>query len=257
MTTAVYIVSPEDKIDTFASKARELEFDSRKVLLDKTESDVKAVVFLDGSPTELKNAITNNKEACFLLEALKSRVENMLKVVRVGYEDLRLFIHFGHQGPDELMQFNKALKALTADFNSFRCYAISFGSTYPPLLFPNSKFSPPNADGFVRMCREIQNNGIDYFEHLRALRVLLPIYSKTRDGRFILSSSQILDDINGDRMFDYVLTDEEREWLYSKNDLNKFFQMTNKNDWIRNPDNLSCENYIFLLLNLLYKGEKK
>ena len=257
MTTAVYIVSPEDKIDAFASKARELEFDSRRVLVDKTESDIKTVVFIDGPPIGLKNAIANNNNAQPLLEALKSRVENMLKVERIGYDDLNLFIHFRKQGPDELILFNNELKSLTTNFGSFWCYAISFGNTYPPLLFPNSKFSPPNGDGFVRMCRELQNGGVDDFEHLRALRVLLPMYSDIQGSRFILSNSQMLNDIYGDRMFYSVLSDEERECLFSIKNLKEFFKMENKDDWVKTPDHLSYKEYEFLMLNLLSKGDKK
>ena len=172
MTTAVYILSPNDKIDSFASQAQELEYDARKVLVGPSDGDVRTVVFLDGSPTELKNAIANDKEAKLLLEKLKSRVENMLKVVRVGYEDLNVFVHFRNQGSDELPNFNKKLKTLTADYSFFRCYAISFGNTYPPSLFPNSIFSPPNGDGFVKICNEINNGGLDELEHLRALRLM-------------------------------------------------------------------------------------
>ena len=114
MTTAVYILSSIEKIDSFAVQARELEYDTRKILVGSMDGDVRPVVFLDGSPTELKNAIVGGKDAKQFLNALKSRVESMLKATRVGQDDLRLFVHFGGQGEDEILKFNKALQSLTA-----------------------------------------------------------------------------------------------------------------------------------------------
>lgn len=257
MTTAVYILSPNDKIDSFASQAQELEYDARKVLVGSTDGDVRTVVFLDGSPTELKNAIANNKEAKSSIEALKSRVENMLKDVRVGYEDLNVFVHFGSQGPDELILFNKELKSLTTNFGSFWCYAISFGNTYPPLLFPNSNFSPPNGDGFVRMCRELQNGGVDDFEHLRALRLMLPLFNERQDGEFSLNTNYIFGDKNHYQTLNDAISSEERDWIFSTKHLKEFFKMENKCDWVKIPNHLSYKEYEFLMLNLFSKGDKK
>lgn len=258
MTTAVYILSPVDKIDSFALRARELEYDARKVLIGLTDGDVRPVVFLDGSPGELKNAIAGGKDAKQFLDALKSRVESMLKAIRVGQDDLRLFIHFGGQGEDEISKFNKELQSLTVASDSFRCYAISFGNHYPKPLFPDLKFLPPRGDSFFSMCEEVQVGKQEELEHLRALRLFLPMFKWNDEDRFVMDDlDDVLRSVYDDSRLGRVLSDGERAWLVGNQRLMEIFDMTDKDDWCRTPDELSVDEYKFLLSNLLTKGDSK
>lgn len=258
MTTAVYILSSIDKVDSFASQARELEYDTRKVLVGSMDGDVRPVVFLDGSPTELKSAIVGGKDAKPFLNALKSRVESMLKATRVGQDDLRLFVHFGGQGEDEISKFNKALQSLTVASDSFRCYAISFGNHCPKSLFPDLKFLPPCGDSFFRMCEEVQAGKQEDLEHLRALRLFLPMFKCNDEDRFVMNE---LDDVlrlaYDDSRLGRVLSDGERAWLAGNQQLMEIFDMTDKDDWCRTPDELSAYEHKFLMSNLLSKGDSK
>ena len=258
MTTAVYILSPVDKIDSFALQARELEYDARKALIGSTDGDVRPVVFLDGSPAELKSAIAGGKDAKQFLDALKSRVESMLKAIRVGQDDLRLFVHFGGQGEDEISKFNKELQSLTVASDSFRCYAISFGNHYPKSLFPDLEFFPTYGDSFLSMCEEVQAGKQEDLEHLRALRLFLPMFKCNDEDRFVMDE---LDDVlcsayDGNRL-GWALSDGERAWLAGNQRLKKIFDMADKDDWCRTPDELSADEYKLLMSNLLTKGESK
>ena len=258
MTTAVYILSPADKIDAFALRSRELEYDARKVLIGSADGDVRPVVFLDGSPAELKSAIAGGKDVKQFLDALKSRVESMLKAIRAGQDDLRLFVHFGGQGDDEISKFNKELQSLTVASDSFRCYAISFGNHYPKPLFPDLKFLPPYGDSFFRMCEEVQAGKQEDWEHLRALRLFLPMFKCNDEDRFVMNDlDDVLRSVYDDSRLGRVLSDGERAWLVGNQRLMEIFDMTDKDDWCRTPDELSVDEYKFLLSNLLTKGESK
>ena len=70
MTTAVYILSPSDKIDAFAAKAREREFEARNVFVGAIEGDMRSVVFQDGSPYVLKQAIATKSDPMSSLKNL-------------------------------------------------------------------------------------------------------------------------------------------------------------------------------------------
>ena len=258
MTTAVYILSPTDKIESFALRARELEYDARKVLVGSTDGDVRSIVFLDGSPSELKNAIGNEKDAKKFLMALKARVENMLRAVRVGQDILYLFIHFGGQGENEILKFNQNLKTLTGDLESFRCYAISFGNHYPKSLFSDSEFLPPHGDCFFGMCEEMQDEKRDDLEHLRALRLFLPMFERNDENLFVMNElDDILCSVYDGVRFGWALSGGERVWLAEKKRLMDIHGMNDQDDWARTPSELTADEYKFLLSNLLSKGDPK
>ena len=176
--------------------------------------------------------------------------------MRVGYDDLRVFVHFGGQGPDEIIKFNENLKSLTDELGVFRCYAISFGNHYPEMLFPGSAFSPPHGEMFRKMCDELQKGMIDDLDHLRALRLVLPMFKyDTEEGKFV---SEDVDDglrvaFNGNR-FCHVITERERTLLGRSKLIMKLFSMNDKDDWTVMPNELSHEDYGFLMSNLLTKG---
>ena len=256
MTTAVYILSPSDKIDAFAAKAREREFEARNVFVGVIEGDMRSVVFQDGSPYMLKQAIATKSDPMSSLKNLKARVEDMLRSMRVGYDDLRVFAHFGGQGSDEIVKFNESLRLLTDELGMFRCYAISFGNHYPDTLFPNLVFSPPHGEVFRKMCEEVQKGQVDDFEHIRALRLILPVFRyDNEEEKFVLNDG---DDVlrgafTGNR-FGHIITTDEREWLGRSKHILKLFNMDDQDDWPAIPNELSCEDYGFLLSKLLTKG---
>ena len=188
MTTAVYIVSPSDKIDAFASHVRSIDYDGRKVLVGNAVQDVRTVVFADGSPGEFKKKLASSEAPNKEWKALKARVVSMLKAVRVGSENLRLFVHFGGQGEDEVNKFNKALGLLVTDGETCSCYAISFGNKMPRDLFVNGEFSPPVGEKLFAMCHNIQGCKVDDFEYLRALRILLLCALPDQYGQYDISS---------------------------------------------------------------------
>lgn len=256
MMTAVYILSPSDEIDAFAAKAREREFDARKVFVGAIEGDVRAVVFLDGSPYALKQAIDTNSDPETSLKDLKARVEDMLRSMRVGYDDLRVFAHFGGQGPDEIVKFNESLRTLTAQLGAFRCYAISFGNHYPDTLFPGLVFSPPHGEAFLKVCEELQKGRIDDLEHLRALRLVLPMFRfDNEEEKFVLNDvDDVLCDAFTDNRFGHIITTDERTLLCRNNRTMRLFDMAHEDDWSALPKELSCEDYEFLMSNLLTKG---
>ncbi len=256
MTTAVYILSPSDKIDAFAAKAREREFEARNVFVGVIEGDMRSVVFQDGSPYMLKQAIATKSDPMPSLKNLKARVEDMLRSIRVGYDDLRVFAHFGGQGLDEIIRFNESLRLLTDEFGTFRCYAISFGNHHPETLFPSAVFSPPCGGVFWKMCEELQKGRIDDLEHLRALRLVLPLFRfDTEEEKFVLND---IDDVlrvafTGNR-FGHIITADEREWLGRSKLIMNLFNMDDQDDWPVMPNELSCEDYEFLMSKLLTKG---
>ena len=187
MTTAVYIVSPGDKVDTFSAQARSVEYDGVKVLVGNAVQDVRWVVFADGSPGELKKKLGNGETCSEEFDMLKSRVASMLKAIRVGSEDLQLLVHFGGQGEDEVNKFNKVLGRLATDGETWRCYAISFGNKMPRELFPNGDFLPPVGEKFLAMCQNMHGGKVEEFEHVRALRMLLSCMMPGQDGKYDIS----------------------------------------------------------------------
>ena len=258
MTTAVYILSSSDEIEAFASRARELEYDTRKVLVGPTDGDVCSVVFLDRSPAELKSAIVGGNGAERFLGSLKSRIETMLRAIGIGQDDLRLFVHFGGQGEDEISKFNQELQSLTVASDSFRCYAISFGNYYPNLLFPDLKFLPPCGDLFFSMCEEVQARKSEDLEHLRALRLFLPMFKCNDEDRFVMDEiDDVLRSVYDGNCLGRTLSDGERAWLSGNQRLMEILDMTDIDDWCRTPDELSADEYKFLMSNLLSKGDSK
>lgn len=256
MMTAVYILSPSDEIDAFAAKAREREFDARKVFMGAIEGDMRSVVFQDGSPYVLKQAVATNSDPSPSLKSLKARVEDMLRSTRVGYDELCVFAHFGGQGPDEIVKFNDSLRSLTDELGTFRCYAISFGNHYPDTLFPSLVFSPPHGEVFRKMCEELQKGRIDDLEHMRALRLVLPMFRYDNEKeKFVLND---VDDVmraafTGSR-FGHIITTEERKWLGRSKHIMNLFNMDDQEDWPVLQNELSCEDYEFLMSKLLTKG---
>lgn len=214
MTAAVYIVSPSDKVDAFASQARSVEYDGMKILVGNAEHDVRSVVFADGSPGELKKKLASGEVPNKEWKVLKERVVSMLKAVRVGSENFRLFVHFGGQGEDEVNKFNKALGLLAADGETWCCYAISFGNKMPSELFPNGEFLPPVGEKFFAMCQNMHGGKIEGFEHVRALRMLLSCAVPDQDGQYDISAidNRFLE-ICGAKTMNEALSDGEMEFV--------------------------------------------
>ena len=260
MTTAVYIVSSNDNVAAFASKARKTECDGRNVVVGNVDGDVRTVIFADGSPEALKNALRSGNGANAHLNALKKRVDYMLTVVTGGarYDELRVFVHFGGMGEDENVRFNEVLKLNTGGMDRFGCYAVSFGNHYPSQLFQDSVFTPPNGDLFAAMCEGMQNGKIDDFEHLRTLRLFLSMFRRNDEGLFVMDDfDNVLRTVFGGSRLGYVLTEDERTLLSQDAKIMEIFNMDDKDDWCRTPDELSAGEYEVLLSNLLTKGESK
>ena len=258
MTTAVYILSSTDKVDSFALRARELEYDARKVFVESTDGDVRAVVFLDGSPAELKNAIVGGKDAKRFLNTLKSRVESMLKAIRVGQDDLRLFVHFGGQGENEVRKFNVVLGNEFLELDSFKCYAISFGNKIPEELFPNGIFAPPHGEMFKKMCSGLQRAETDCFDHLRSLRVLLSCVMPNKDGfHSIREIEDILLASHSYETIDEMLSESERQYVVQNKRLGKLCRMDTLDDCFFLPSFIDETEYETLMTELLLKGEQK
>ena len=255
MTTVVYILSSNDRITSFASNAQESQYDTRKVWIGQIKDDVRNVVFLDGSPRALKMAIANGKDAKQLLKELRTRVGNMLKAMRMDYDDLRVVVHFGGQGEDEVKKFNGILATATSETDTFKCYAISFGNEIPQALFPNGVFTPPYGEAFKRMCVALQKGEAANFEHLRALRIMLSLVTYKENSRFISAGiNELVRLACGGKYLGCVLTGDEREWLSSNKSLLNVLNMNGNNSSVRLPASLSCEEYDDLTSNLLKKG---
>ena len=259
MTAAVYIVSSNDNVDNFASTARKVEYQGGKVLVGAVEGNVCTVILAEGSPEELKNALRTGSAVKSYLDALKSHVEYVLKETMggMGYDELRVFVHFGGMGEDENVRFNEVLKKFnTGEMDRFGCYAVSFGNRYPSQLFQDFVFSPPHGDLLAAMCEGMQNGKIDDFEHLRALRLFLPRFERNDEGRFAIDDlDDILRNVFGGNRLGHVLTDDERTLLSQDVKIMKIFNMDDKDDWARVPDELLREDYEYLMSNLLSKGD--
>ena len=57
MTTALYIVSPNDNVDAFASLSRSVEYGDKKVYIGNVVHAVQPIVLIDGPPMELKKKL--------------------------------------------------------------------------------------------------------------------------------------------------------------------------------------------------------
>ncbi len=106
------------------------------------------------------------------------------------------------------------------------------------------------------MCEELQKGRIDDLEHLRALRLVLPLFRfDTEEEKFVLND---IDDVlrvafTGNR-FGHIITADEREWLGRSKLIMNLFNMDDQDDWPVMPNELSCEDYEFLMSKLLTKG---
>lgn len=173
MITAVYVVSSGDKVTAFADASHATEYDGKAVHVGNVSEDVRSVVFADGSPAALKRAIANGEPFEEALRAFGNRIGSLLAFLHVGSETLRVFVHFGGQGEDEVRRFNDGLGRAPTDAGASRFYAISFGNRQPDALFPGGVFTPPHGKSFEEMCNGLRSGGEDDFEHIRALRLLL------------------------------------------------------------------------------------
>ena len=228
MTVAVYIVSPSDKLDTFASQARSVEYDGMKVLVGNVVQDVRSVVFAYGSPEELKKKLASGEAPYKEWKVFKERVVSMLKAVRVGSENFRLFVRFGGQGEDEVNKFNKALGQLAADGETWRCYAISFGNKMPRDLFPNGGFLPPVGEKFLAMCQNMYGGKVEEFEHVRALRMLLSCIMPAQDGKYDISVvERNFLVLCGTKTMNEVLSEGEVDFIKANPLLCKLFHVDN------------------------------
>lgn len=256
MTTAVYIVSPGDKVDTFAAQARSVEYAGRVVLVGHAVQDVRSVVFADGSLGELKKKLGSGETCSKEFDMLKSRVASMLKAIRVGSEDLQLLVHFGGQGEDEVNKFNKALGRLATDGETWRCYAISFGNKMPSELFPNGDFLPPVGEKFLAMCKNMHGGKVEEFEHVRALRMLLSCTLPDLYGQYdICSVGCRLLKLCGAKTMKEVLSDGEKEFVKASPSLCKLFHVDNMAANAKNPKVLVNRLEFGQLLKILQREE--
>lgn len=256
MTAAVYIVSPSDKVDAFASQARSVEYDGMKVLVGNAEHDVRSVVFADGSPGELKKKLASGEVPNEEWKVLKERVVSMLKAVRVGSENFRLFVHFGGQGEDEVNKFNKALGLLAADGETWCCYAISFGNKMPSELFPNGEFLPPVGEKFFAMCRNMHGGKIEGFEHVRALRMLLSCMMPAQDGKYDISVvERNFLVLCGTKTMNEVLSEGEVDFIKANPLLCKLFHVDNMAANVKSTKLLISRQEFGQLLKFLKREE--
>lgn len=256
MTAAVYIVSPSDKVDAFASQARSVEYDGMKILVGNAEHDVRSVVFADGSPGELKKKLTCGEVPNKEWKVLKDRVVSMLKVVRVGSENLRLFIHFGGQGEDEVNKFNKALGRLAIDGETWRCYAISFGNKMPSELFPKGDFLPPVGEKFLAMCQNMYGGKVEEFEHVRALRMLLSCIMPAQDGKYDISVvERNFLVLCGTKTMNEVLSEGEVDFIKANPLLCKLFHVDNMAANVKSTKLLISRQEFGQLLKFLKREE--
>ena len=258
MTTALYIVSPHDNVEVFSSSARSVEYDDKKVYVGKAAQAVQPVVFSDGAPIELKNKLSDGKlwDAEWL--ALKKRAVALLAMLHLECDDVRILVHFGGQGEDEVGRFNKVLASLTADEGACRCYAISFGNKMPRGLFVDGKFSPPTGERFFAMCRELQYGTAEDFPVLRALRVLLSCTKPDETGMYDVGAScrQLLS-ATGHKAISDALSAAEREFVVTNPLLCKVFKGSRSGNAINIPDRIDEQEFMLLLKNLEMEEPKQ
>ena len=249
MAIAVYIISPNDKIEDFESGALVREYGGSKVFIGELIQDVRSIVFVDGSPSLLKKKIEDDKTFEKEWEDLKSRVQNMLHAFHLGDEDLRIFIHFGGQGVNEAVKFNKMLGQLKEINESDRCYAISFGNKFPDDLFSEGKFFPPNGDKFYLMCRNLQDNILEDFAYLRSLRIML--LSTLPDGKNnydIWTICNYINDFFGENMINQAVSAKEKDFITKNPFLQNIFHVNGNNNSILMPfGNINAQDYKNLL----------
>ncbi len=260
MTAAVYLLSPNDRVEAFASKAQEFEYDSHKVLIGQVEDEVRSVVFLDESPRELKSAILNDKDIQPLLKSLNSRVGNMLRAARVSYEYLRVFVHFGGQSEDEITKFNKALNKVVSDIDAFRCYSISFGNGIPSSLFHDREFYPPHGEEFKEMCSFLQNSDSVSFEHLRALRLLLACVQPNMNSTYTMREIEgKLLALSNCKTINESLSQSERRLVLKNGGLKEIFSRMRYKwrecTWLSLPDHIGVNEYEILMAKLPFAKE--
>lgn len=257
MTTAVYIVSPSDKISSFVAMAQKRVYEGCPVYVGAGVDDLRSVVFVGGPPLELKRKIALGKGYGNELNALKKRISSMLRSLHIGHDDLRTFIHFGGQGEDEVKKSNRTLKAASDDAGAFSCYAISFGGKFPEELFAKDVFMPPKGASFFDMCQRMQGGYSEMFEHLRSLRIILSCVR--HDGKENYDTHSVEDTLrtifDGERL-GWVISQAERNLVCEREDVMKIFHMERKGDWVRVPRNLSVGDYECLMSNLLKGAEK-
>lgn len=256
MTTAVYIVSPSDKVDAFASHVRSIDYDGRKVLVGNAVQDVRTVVFADGSPGELKKKLESAAACDKEWKSLRERVMSMLKAVHASSEDLRLFVHFGGQSEDEVNNFNKMLGQLAADGETWCCYAISFGNKIPSELFVNGDFSPPVGEKFLAMCQNMHSGKVEEFEHVRALRLLLSNAESMSDGRFDVGAiRERLCDIYGTMSID-VMSDSEEKVFVDYPNVRKAFHVDSDDGCVRSSKAVINFQELEPFLSILEREER-
>lgn len=258
MITALYIVSPNDNVEAFASLARSVEYGDKKVYVGKVAQVVQPVVFSDGSPIELKNKLSNGKAWDTEFKSLKSRMIDLLAALHIGYDDLRIFVHFGGQGEDEVGRFNKILASLTADEGACRCYAISFGNKLPRGLFVDGKFSPPSGERFFAMCRELQYGTAEVFPFLRALRVLLSCAKSDEKGMYDVGAScrQLLP-ATGHKAISDALSAGEMDFIAANPLLSKVFNGNRSGKAISIPGQVDEQEFKLLLKTLELEDPKQ
>ena len=258
MTTALYIVSPNDNVDAFASSARSVENGDKKAYIGKVVHAVQPIVLIDGPPMELKKKLSAGEPCGTELKSLKASMHDLLAAHHIGYDDLRIFVHFGGQSEDEVRSFNKALASLTADEGACRCYAISFGNKLPRGLFVDGKFSPPSGEKFFAMCRELQYGTAEDFPFLRALRVLLSCTKSDEKGMYDVGAScrQLLP-VTGHKTISDALSAAERELIVANPLLCKVFNGNRSGMAISIPDRIDEQAFKLFLKNLELKEAKQ
>ena len=258
MTTALYIVSPNDNVDAFASSSRSVEYDDKNVYIGNVAQAVQSVVFSDGSPIELKNKLSNGKAWNTEFKLFKSRMIDLLTALHIGYDDLRIFVHFGGQGEDEVGRFNKILASLTADEGACRCYAISFGNKLPRDLFLDGKFSPPSGEKFLAMCRELQYGTAEVFPFLRALRVLLSCAKSDEKGMYDVGATcrQLLSAL-GHKTISGALSTGEMDFIAANPLLSKVFNGNRSGKATSIPGQVDEQEFKLLLKTLELEEPKQ
>lgn len=258
MTTALYIVSPNDNVDAFASSARSVENGDKKAYIGKVVHAVQPIVLIDGPPMELKKKLSAGEPCGTELKSLKASMHDLLAAHHIGYDDLRIFVHFGGQSEDEVRNFNKALASLTVDEVACKCYAVSFGNKLPKGLFVDGKFSPPSGEKFYKICRELQTGSFEDFAFLRALRVLLSCAAPDENGMYDVGETcrQLLSAM-GHKTISDVFSVGEREFVVANPLLCKVFNGNRPGKAINIPSRIDEQEFKLLLKTLEMEEAKQ